>query len=100
MTRKGLDIIPFEDREKPHHREVVGYYSAYVAGEEVYVVRTAKIAALSGGTAPLKGLTKLLDERGYLVASTKGDSRTWSGFPGLGKEGQYVVIRMSAVDAK
>jgi hypothetical protein len=97
-SRKGADIIDFAQRDSAY-REVVGFFNAAVGPRAVYVLRNAKLSELSGGFADDKALRKKLDERGYLVRSKDGDARTWSGFPGLGKGAQYVVLAMDAVDA-
>jgi hypothetical protein len=97
-SRKGADIIEFSQRDTAY-REVVGFFNATVGTEPVYVLRSAKLSELSGGFVDDKALRKKLDERGYLVRSKDGDARTWSGFPGLGKDAQYVVLAMKEVDA-
>jgi hypothetical protein len=99
-SRKGIDIVEFGGREKAY-REIVGYYDAQVAGEprKLYVLRSSKLSELSGGFVSDRAFRSMLDERGYLMRPKDTDSKTWSGFPGLGKDAQYVVLYMDAIDS-
>ena len=104
FAKKDIEIISFNE-SGARHREVIGYHSAYVTTnddrgarrEEVYVLRTTSVIEMAP-TVTARVLWKALDDAGYLVWSPKGDSRTWSGFQGLGKGVQYVVLRSSAIE--
>ena len=57
------------------------------------------MAKLSGESVDKRPLLKLMDEKGLLILSKAKGERTWNGFPGLGKNTQYVVIPEEAVVA-
>lgn len=100
-ARRGSTIIEYHNREDGN-REAQGYYNATVEEDGlpliVYVLRNDALAELSGGYADTRKLRELLEQREVLVRSPKGDSRTWSGFTGLAKSVQYVVLRAHAIE--
>jgi hypothetical protein len=100
VSRKGSDIVHFAERDDAH-REVLGYFDAVALSIKVYVIRNSALAALSGGGADDRSLRKRLNDSGYLVRDpNRTDTLTWSGFPGLSKDGQYTVIRSDMVDGE
>ncbi|MGH7486151.1 MAG: hypothetical protein ACREMY_11210, partial [bacterium] len=101
----GSSVVNINDREEGH-REIVGYWGDIIKDPDdkrvpcpVYVVRSDKLGELSGGFADAGALRKELETQGVLIRSPDGKSRTWSGYPGLGKGVQYVVLRASEIDA-
>ncbi len=107
VARKGGDIVPYADRGEAH-REVLGYSDAtvklegekgkVVGAERVYVIRSDALGVLAA-PATARVLRKTLLDAGILIPSPKGDSLTWSGFPGLGKAVSYVVLRAEGIES-
>ncbi|HEX3666013.1 MAG TPA: DUF927 domain-containing protein [Rhizomicrobium sp.] len=97
-ARKDADIVALSvlNDDKRYRREAAGYYDDL---RRRYIIRIAAFDQLSGGTVSGKGFRAYLDKLGYLVKPVgKTDSRTWSGYPGLGKDAQYVVLDMDKID--
>jgi hypothetical protein len=62
-----------------------------------YVIRADQLTVIGGKAANYKAVLKALEEKNLLVR--KDDkSRTWSGIPGLSKNGQFVVLKASEID--
>jgi hypothetical protein len=103
---KGLDIVGFDDREKPRSREALAYHSVPQNGEaspyaELYYVIPAKnLGKLSGNNGSPDVLRRMLDHRGYLVRPN-GDrgkkAMTHPTFPKLGR-GPFIVLNAEKVD--
>ncbi|MES2291778.1 MAG: DUF927 domain-containing protein [Pseudomonadota bacterium] len=103
ISGKGANIVEYENRLDAH-REAYAYFDAPAPEGHtglVYVVRVNKLAELSGGTADKKAIMARLETLNLLARQkTKdGSRRTWNGFPGLGKDTQYIVVKASEIDA-
>jgi hypothetical protein len=101
-ARKDADIVPLSvlKDDKRFRKEAWGFYDD-LAGSTggYYIIRETKFDDLSGGFVTGRAFRKFLDDRGYLVKRKGTDSRTWNGYPGLGKDAQYVVLHMNKIDS-
>jgi hypothetical protein len=98
VASKGAEIRDYTNSDG--YKEALGYFGATVGADEVYVIRADKLPELSGGFIDKTPLLKELDAQGYLIRSEHKNGRTWSGFPGLGKNSMYVVLRTAMIDAE
>ena len=101
-AKKGGDIVDWTFRKVGTYREALGYFGVKHDNEDDkdarYVVRSSKLADLSGGIVEGSDLRRYLAETGVLIPAQNG-KRTWSGYRELGKGTQYVVLKASAVEA-
>jgi hypothetical protein len=98
VSSKGAEIRDYNYNEA--FKEAFGYFGAKVGEDKVYVVRVDKLSELSGGFIDKTPLLKELDLQGYIIHCPSKKGRTWSGFPRLGKNSMYVIIRAAMIDAE
>jgi hypothetical protein len=95
-ARKGADIVDLNTGDDRYRREAVGFFDST---QSRYIIRESQFDALSGGFANGRAVRSHLEKQGLLVRqNANANSRTWSGYPGLGKSAQYVVLDMGKID--